>query len=574
MHFPMALLRPRPRKRARARARGRMGEEDADDAIVHALMHGGSFDAVRRAIAHDDAFVARVVDARALLHHVPQAVQRELIAAGADVNVIDVHTGWTLLNAAVCERNVGWVRELLDCPGIDLDRVSFAGGNGPLANAVYLHAYDIADVLLAAGARCAPVVYVGARRRLLVQDMAMPEGLFTRLLPLADLPARRDAYLSAFSAMLHHEGTLRKVVILGQRYGMPAEFVAIALRMLLTSPLPAVQSELPEALVRAFLDQGGDPCAMSRQGCSLFASVQRCAAMLGTQADILQMTYDVAVEDATVLAQVKLLDVTRERVLVCVAMLERVWGVMAPYANPLPVHHADAVIRYTGMTAEAYVELAIHGSPRAWHAAHGRACRMLRRWYVCAPDERLAEARVRFWGMVCAFAVLRSPAVLMRHRLRVVAAGARRMRAIRQGLILEEGAEVIDHVTHMPVEVDDAGRVRMFSGAKVWDAGQHPPPRFCVDVVHFAQHVAMRRRPLSGRAEEESLTLNGIVYDASVVGALGRAYVDYKARVDPSKEAWVELPAAARWASLRASTFEARYGAHHGGSHGGSHGVS
>lgn len=537
-----------------------------DDDVVRDLMQGGprAIANARRLASLDPGFMARVVDATALLHRLIPVAMRAMIDAGADVNVVDAGTGCTLLNAAVCARDDSAVRYLLTRPGVALDLAPPPVGNMPLANAVRMQAYDIVDALLEAGARCGPIVYGGTSgrpSRLLLQDAAMPMATFERLLPFAELPARRDAYLRAFSASLFREGVVDKVTLLVRRYGAPVGFVTSAFYAIATSP--DASSRTLVALVRAFIASGGDPCAFDAFGRSLFAAVQCSYAALADQLDILLVTFDVnfvrpgAFDVRARLAHVDGLDRTREAILARADLLGLVWAAISPYAHPLPDTHVDAITRYTGLAADAYLALRRGGGARARvAAARGVALRMLYRWYAASPDARRDEARARFWGMLCAFVVLRSPALLMWHRTRVMAAGARRLRALGgDGDVLD----VLDHVTNMAVEVDDAHRVRMFCCSKVWDVGQHPAPRFCVDVVHFAQHMSMRGRPLATRMREDKcVTLNGIEYDAGVVGALARVYLDYKARVDPGKESWVALPASARFDALRASTFEER----------------
>lgn len=520
-------------------------------------------DVLRRA-AVDPSFMASAVDAPALIHRVGLRVARALIEAGADVNRVAEDTGLTLLNTAVLSRDEAMVRFLLSQPGVDVNLSPPPSLNPPLANAVRQQAYAIAEALLDAGATCGiRVVFPGEHSRLLLQDVAMPLALFERMLPLADMPARRDAYLSAMSAHMHTESVFEKMLTIIGRAGAPVNLMS-ALTVTLTAPVRLTDGISLVRLLRTYVRAGGDPCVADSMGRSLFAMVLLGHRMLSEHAHLLETTFDVnyvrpmAIDDEDVsMAPLVQMDRMRECVLMRADMLERAWAELEPFACPLAVDaHPDAITRFTGLRADAYLALAAGQSRAAIQSARGTTLRMLLRWHL--KHGHLEETRVRFWGMVWAFAVIGRPVAMLRHRLRVVAAGARRLRALRDASLQPE---VSDHVTSMAVECDDAMRVRLFSGSRVWDLDQSPPPRFCVDVVNFAQHMAVghRRSLMATRPSEvEGVTLNGIVYDGVMVTAIANAYQAYK-RVDPSREAWLVAPDAADWIGLRASTFTQRY---------------
>ena len=533
----------------------------SDATVVRGLLDNtpSSIANVRRMVDTDPDFITRVVDAPALLHRLQPTAVRALLEAGADVNRVDVGTGMTLLNLAVMAQDEPWVRYLLSYP-VALDLAPLPALNSPLGNAVHQRAYAIVEALLDAGATCGPLVFFPKlvppviSARLLLLDDSLSMALFERLWPFADMSARRDEYLRA-------NLTNEKVIFIVRRAGAPTECLSRLLLATSTSMAATNATTLLIPLLRAFVDSGGDPCAIDSSGRSLFATVQVGFRGLTDYANMLESSFDVNYvrphangDDDTAnahLGPLRQLDHMRECALARAELLHIAWATMEPYARPLSEgYHPDAITRYTGLSAEEYLALA--NQPRAaLVAARGITLRMLRRWYAAdAGGGRLGEARARFVGMLWAYAVIACPALMLKHRVHILASGSRRLRTLRNASLQ---SEVHDHVTNMPIEPDEAERVVVFSCSKVWDVvTQTPPPRFCIDIVNFAQHMSVRNFRMGG-----ALTLNGIVYDEKMVASLACAYRAYK-RLDPSRETWLLAPDMAKFGRLRVS-FDHRF---------------
>ena len=496
----------------------------------------------------DGPRMARLIDAHALLFRVPVDFQPALLAAGANVNALDPVLRTSLLNMSICHNRVDAVALLMARPDVNPNvgasrgrggcpPVALPFRNGCLGNAVRMLRYDLALALLdlPTPARTGSTfAHADGVYRPLLQDGGMPMDLFKRLLPFANMPAHRDNYLHTWFCARNEgaaDAAMPKVAHVMRHHGASVSFVVSATKTLCDSAKTSRNALM--SLIRAAVAGGIDPCAFDDADTSMFAVLHRCARTA---------VEHVAFVNAFV-------SDTRERALAVkgnatvLNTVRAAWNMLELYARSLPDEHPDAVTRFTGLDAEEYLDIARRvtdagagagaGAVRVASAAFQVSMRALRAWRRTHKQSRKEELFFRYAGLLWAFRVILRPSLMLEHRVRVMARAAAHMRELGS-----QAGPVIDHVTGDPVEPDNAHRCVLFSPAKVWSIGRAPPQRFCVDVVNFARATADRAM---ARASVEGLIMNGIHYDGASCADLMGVYRAHKARMDPSREAWLSL---------------------------------
>ena len=495
-------------------------------------------DLLLRLAESDPSVVARLIDQPGRIHTVRGAVQRDLLTrAGADPNQCHALYHYTLLNNAICHHDDPLIDVLLNQRAGDLDpNVTTAGScfpfvNGCLGNAVRLRRFDLVPRLLAlprpatCGVSVTQFHSVGMLHALLLQDAAMPFDVFQALMPMAGL--EQDAIRNGTLAVV--ADCAPKVAAVLRRYGAPIDVITTALANTAT---PRV---LAEAIAQS---RSFDPCALDYRGESAFRVLHKRLTTQMRDHAITETTFHLIALEPGTLMELTNLDTIREEICERVVDLVNTWRVIEHLSRPLPVDHPDAITRFTGLGVEEYVRLAwTNDGGQALSTAAVQSLRAFRRW--CSVSQGRAsdlEKRFRLVGLVWAYRVLRRPAWLLRHRVRVLGRGKGRLDALRAAL---GGIEPEDHVTGMPVEAEAAHRCRVFSPAKVWAPSTgSPPPRFCVDLASYAQLMATRDESL----RSTGAIINGVRYNRATCDHLATQYIALKARVETAREEWVDLP--------------------------------
>ncbi|MEV7775723.1 ankyrin repeat domain-containing protein [Kitasatospora sp. NPDC086791] len=144
-------------------ARTHADQEAAEEQKLMAAVVGGDLGAVRRLLAEGAEVDTRFPVVNGFNDaHTPllvacrdghQEIARELLAAGADVNVTEPTFGAVPLHKAVYNGHAGITALLAAAPGVDLDFQGITNGYTPLHDALW-HGYeDCARILIDAGAR-------------------------------------------------------------------------------------------------------------------------------------------------------------------------------------------------------------------------------------------------------------------------------------------------------------------------------------------------------------------------------------------------------------------------------------
>lgn len=486
----------------------------------------------------EQARVSRAADACSLVFRASPELQLVLVASGIDVNARDPATGATLLNQAIVQDKVVLVSRLLVHPALDPNvpcaHLDVLYSNGCLGNAVSQQRYDIAAALLDLSARCEAEIWIdcdspAARKVPLLNDMAMPLALFERLLPFADLPNKRSFY---FKAMTYRpDKHVDKLELLMDRCGVPPGFMTCVTRHLFVNVHK--NRDAIFRLLRAALRAGDDPCACDRDGMSVFGVLYNRSVDVSDHLENVELSF---VHGAL---HPRLLNAHKDNAVNVLENIADAWVLLAPYAHPLPREHPDPIVLFTGMTAEEYLELAAERSPT-------RVAQRLRE-VVRMACRRFSGASARRMGVrvVCAiFWLMLRPGWLLRHRLHVLSRAAASMKELRAALSLKPDEELLDQVIGMPVEPDAVHKCVVFKP-------EHGP-NMCVDVVNFAHYAVTRRTSL---AKIDSITVNGVFFNASACETMKGFYRKLKVQTEPSCEGWLEPPSPERLAELRARNY-------------------